>query len=61
MRPLRDEFLRDLQFQAGMRGEGDPPINLKRIKARFVALAERVLGERAVIAVLVQSPFYKGA
>lgn len=44
-----------------MRGEGDPPINLKRIKARFVALAERVLGERAVIAVLVQSPFYKGA
>ena len=58
--PLRDEFLRDLQFQAGMRGPGDPPINLKRIKARFVTLANRVVGEGVVVAVLVQSAFYNG-
>jgi hypothetical protein len=58
--PLRDEFLRDLQFQAGMRGEGDPAINLRRIKARFKALAARVVGEGAVADVLIDSAIYHG-
>jgi hypothetical protein len=57
---LRDEFLRDLQFQAGMRSEGDPAINLKRIKARFKVLAARVMGEGVVIEVLIDSAIYHG-
>ncbi len=57
---LRDEFLRDLQFQAGMRSEGDPAINLKRIKARFKVLAARVVGEGVVTEVLIESAMYHG-
>ena len=57
---LRDEFLRDLQFQAGMRGEGDPAISLKRIKARFKALAARVVGDGVVTEVLIDSAIYHG-
>jgi hypothetical protein len=58
--PLRDEFPRDLQFQAGMRGEGDPAIDLRRIKARFKALAARVVGEGVVADVLSDSAIYHG-
>ncbi len=57
---LRDEFLRDLQFQAGMRSEGDPAINLKRIKARFKVMAARVVGEGVVTEVLIDSAMYHG-
>lgn len=57
---LRDEFLRDLQFQAGMRSEGDPAINLKRIKARFKVLAVRVVGQGVVTEVLIESAMYHG-
>jgi hypothetical protein len=58
--PLRDQFLRDLQFQAGMRAEGDPPIDLRRIKARFRALAARVVGDGVVSDVLIDSAIYHG-
>ncbi|MGD9537941.1 MAG: hypothetical protein AB7P52_14615 [Alphaproteobacteria bacterium] len=58
---LRDEFLRDLQFQAGMRGEGDPAIDLRRIKARFRALAARVVGDGVVADVLIDSAIYHGS
>ncbi len=57
---LRDRFLRDLQFQAGMRSEGDPAISLKRIKARFKMLAGRVVGEGVVTEVLIESAIYHG-
>lgn len=57
---LRDEFIRDLQFQAGMRSEGDPAINLKRIKARFKVLAARVVGDGVVTEVLIESAMYHG-
>lgn len=57
---LRDEFLRDLQFQAGMRSEGDPAISLRRIKARFKVLAARVVGEGIVSEVLIESAIYHG-
>lgn len=58
--PLRDEFVRDLQFQAGMRSEGDPAINLKRIKLRFKVLAARVVGEGVVTDVLIDSAIDHG-
>jgi hypothetical protein len=57
---LRDRFLRDLQFQAGMRGEGDVALDLKRIKARFKVLANRVVGEGAVLDVLIDSAIDHG-
>ena len=57
---LRDRFLRDLQFQAGMRGEGDVALDLKRIKARFKVLANRVVGEGAVLDVLIESAIDHG-
>lgn len=57
---LRDRFLRDLQFQAGMRGDGDPALDLKRIKARFKVLATRVVGEGVVLDVLIDSAIDHG-
>ena len=57
---LRDEFMRDLQFQADMRSDGERAIDLKRIKGRFKVLANRLLGAGTVSEVLIQSALDRG-
>ncbi len=52
---LRDAFLRDLVFQAQLRREGEPTINLPRVKARFFVLTERIIGPKVVTDILIQS------
>ena len=58
--PLRDALLQDLHFQAQMRGDGEGPINLTRIKARFLVLSRRILGADAVDDVLITQAFDRG-
>ena len=57
---LRDEFMRDLQFQADMRSDGERAIDLKRVKGRFKVLANRLLGAGTVSEVLIQSALDRG-
>lgn len=58
--PLRDEFMRDLQFQADMRSGDERAVDLSRIKKRFKILANRMLGEGTVSEVLIQSALDRG-
>jgi len=53
--PLRDAFLSDLYLQAAMRRASDPPVDISRIKRRFLQLSEQVLGPGIVGDVLVES------
>lgn len=50
--PLRNAFIQDLHFQAQMSGDDGRGVHLRRIKARFLVLAERVLGNKGVRDVL---------
>jgi hypothetical protein len=58
--PLRDRFMRELQFQADMRREDERAIDLMRIKARFKVLANRLLGAGTVNDVLIESALHRG-
>lgn len=57
---LRDEFMRDLQFQADMRSDNERAVDLVRIKKRFKVLANRLLGAGTVSEVLIQSALDRG-
>jgi flagellar basal body-associated protein FliL len=50
--PLRNAFIQDLHFQAQMSGDDGRGVHLRRIKARFLVLAGRVLGNDGVRDVL---------
>ena len=58
--PLKSAFIEDLQFQAQLSREAPSPIHLRRIKARFLALSERVLGEEVVKDVLISHALDRG-
>jgi len=58
--PLRDALVRDLFFQANMTRTRGATVHLPRVKARFLILTRRVLGEDAVKDVLVVHAFDPG-
>lgn len=51
---LRDAFITELHTIATMRNPDQKMINLKRIKSRLLASAQKVMGDGVVRAVLVQ-------
>lgn len=57
---LRNAFIQDLHFQAHLKEVDNRPINLRRIKARFKRLADRVLGPDIVEDVLISHALDRG-
>lgn len=60
MAPLRDALVNDLLFQAHMSRTRGFVVHLPRVKARFLILARRVLGQEAVKEVLIVHAFDPG-
>jgi flagellar basal body-associated protein FliL len=60
MAPLRDVLVNDLLFQAHMSRTRGFAVHLPRVKARFLILSRRVLGEDAVKDVLIVHAFDPG-
>lgn len=58
--PLRNAFIQDLHFQAHLKDADQRPINLRRVKARFRRLADRVLGPDIVKDVLISHALDRG-
>lgn len=52
---IRDQIMRDLHRNSGARADGIASIDLLRLKAAAVVLANRVLGEALVSRVLITS------
>ena len=60
MTPLRNAFIDDFAFQAQMNSGTAETLHLRRIKSRFLTLAERIVGPDIVREVLISHALDRG-
>ena len=58
--PLRNAFIDDFAFQAQMNSANAETLHLRRIKSRFLTLAERIVGPNIVREVLISHALDRG-